>query len=281
MSIQHVISASELLYRDITLELSDQSVKKYDGEDKTLAELDEWRVEQLPKIIADRLEREGTPWLTKNELVLLMDWKLAKGKFRATLPKLIRSNDEEMIIDTTKKGFGTLFEYFDTLDNSPDWSCNDTRMKYVQCIKLVYKQFCELRGVGPATASLIASLATIVKPSYAPPFFSDESFEYYVIEAQRPGTKIKYTIKEYCEELLPVYFDIMAHHKVDMSTLERGGWGLTMYEKNRFTSLTNVKVSFDLHEGQLARFTTSDKKHILEDELKLVGQRASSKRQRT
>ena len=49
------------------------------------------------------------------------------------------------------------------------------------------------------------------------------------MESFRPGEKIKYNMKEYIEELLPVYLEIISQYPdVTMNTLERGGWALKL-----------------------------------------------------
>jgi hypothetical protein len=107
------------------------------------------------------------------------------GTFRPSLPKLVASNSEEDVISTTKTAF-----------NTPD----TTPRKIVD-------QLAKLRGIGPATAALLASC---FDPEHVP-FFSDEMFRWLHWDGKNAdGTsngikqagkgwsrQIGYTMKEY------------------------------------------------------------------------------------
>lgn len=107
------------------------------------------------------------------------------GTFRPSLPKLVASNSEEDVISTTKTAF-----------NTPE----TTPRKMVD-------QLAKLRGIGPATAALLASC---FDPEHMP-FFSDEMFRWLHWNGQNAdGTsngikqtgqgwsrQIGYTMKEY------------------------------------------------------------------------------------
>jgi hypothetical protein len=116
------------------------------------------------------------PYLTKPELVTLMDWKLTHGTFRPSLRGLIAQNAPEAVERTTREGLALW----------PD-------------VKASVKKLSELRGVGPATASLILSVG---EPDEAP-FFSDEVFCWATAEEDMGGVdwrrKIKYSVAEYLE----------------------------------------------------------------------------------
>ncbi|KAK6199269.1 uncharacterized protein RJT21DRAFT_45536 [Scheffersomyces amazonensis] len=229
--------AANELYEPIIQELSSQSTKKYDKDKLTFEELTQWRHEKLPTILNQRFKDNDHTWLTKDELILLMDWKLAAGKFRPTLPKLIKSNEENDVIDITKSGFDILLQFTKPIGTK----------EYQSTVKDSIKKISQLRGVGPATASLMLSLLYKINKTIAPPFFSDESFIYYVIQPIRPQTPIKYNIKEYIEELLPVYFKILkVRNDLDMQLLERGAWSIQQMILNQIDKLINVKVPFEI-----------------------------------
>ncbi|ODV78710.1 uncharacterized protein CANTADRAFT_26692 [Suhomyces tanzawaensis NRRL Y-17324] len=255
MTVDHILKAYSSLYPAINKELSDQSSKKYDNDKLTLLQLEEWRNDELPQIIASRHQQHNKVWITKDELVLLMDWKLAKGKFRPTLPKLIKSNGEDEVLKYSEDGFQILLSY---IEQHPDFSWKladkDTIQDYILAIKKAFKSVCMLKGVGPATASLILSLLTKINARLSPPFFSDESFLYFVVDAQRPGSKIKYNVKEYTDEFLPVYFSILKEYDTDMHTLEKGAWALKSFEINRIDKLINIKLDSDYKEEDLNSF---------------------------
>lgn len=263
--IGRILHASTNLYSDITNELSAQSSKVYGDDGLSLAQLDDWRTQKLPEVVAQRLansDRNKT-WLTKDELVLLVDWKLAKGKFRPTLPKLIKANTEEQVVDATRRGFSILC-------GGPEskidvcWTNIEDQEMYITKIKNAFKEFTKLRGVGPATASLIASLVTKVNANPAPPFFSDESFIYFV-PLQKDGSKIKYTIKEYTTDLLPAYFEILANNSlISMTDLERGGWALQMFKQHGMGALANVEQKWNtIQTGPTPRENQSKRKSLV------------------
>lgn len=250
-NINYLLEASKSLYDDITQELSDQSSKKYNHGEWTLAQLDDYRCQGLPKTLSKRYAENKQAWLTKEELVLIMDWKLAKGKFRPTLPKLINSNTKEAVEDITKHGFQIWLDFTNGKHiNKEYWTNTSNHKSYIDTVKKVFKKLCELRGVGPATASLILNLLR-VNEALTAPFFSDESFLYYVIPN---GEKIKYNLKEYTDELLPIYFKFLKlDSTINMNTLERGGWALKMYDLYRITKLANIKLTFEVEECNISQ----------------------------
>lgn len=67
-------------------------------------------------------------FLSLEELMLVMDWKLQRGKFRPQLKSLIESNSPDLVVSVTKNAL------------SKEWPEN-------------LKILTELRGVGPATAT--------------------------------------------------------------------------------------------------------------------------------
>lgn len=247
--------AAEEIYAVITAELSEQVTKKYNEGQWTLLELDEWRNGELPELIQKR-GKEKDYHITKDELVLIMDWKLAKGKFRPTLPKLIKSNLQEDVVSVTKAGF-TMFMDFAQLTKGK-W--NDIALRdYQVAVKASLKKLCELKGVGPATGSLLLSLLS-KSTHFAAPFFSDEAFIYYIQQPLRPGSPIKYNVKEYVDEFVGVLFNIVSDRpSTSMDKLEKGAWALKMYDTYRITKLASCKLPFDVEDSLLEKFPDTQK----------------------
>jgi hypothetical protein len=122
---------------------------------------DEWYREELPAAIATRRR----PHVTHSELVRATEWKMARGVWRARNLILVRGNDPQLVIETSTEALGEI----------PDPSAPIATLA-------------ELAGVGPATASAIASAAS---PEVYP--FFDE-----LVGAQVPGLgKLGFTMAYY------------------------------------------------------------------------------------
>lgn len=245
-----ILKAAHDLYPLVTSELSKQSSKKYNGDQWTLGELDMWRNEDLPKLIKTRGKTQDYH-ITKEELVLAMDWKLAKGKFRPTLPKLIKSNLDDDVVSVTKAGFTIFMEFVDQKGNK--WA-NIELQDYQAAVKASLKKLCELKGVGPATGSLILSFLA-KSTALAPPFFSDEAFVYFIQEPLRPDSPIKYNVKGYVDEFVGTLFNIVsATPSITMDEVEKGGWALKMFDTYHITKLASCKLPFEVDGDILAKF---------------------------
>ncbi|EEH07152.1 conserved hypothetical protein [Histoplasma capsulatum G186AR] len=160
------------------------------------------------------------PFLEKDEIVNLMDWKLKHGSHRPALMGMIRSNPESLVRSTTRMAFSQLRS---VLSNTGGENFPAAPLETLTG---------PLRGVGPATASLFLSSAPCQTSSddpssmdiNAPPFFSDELFNWLCLDkyahdfpnssnsgrdggGPRPKgkspamteAKIKYNMKEYRE----------------------------------------------------------------------------------
>ncbi|KAG9997035.1 hypothetical protein KCU78_g17148, partial [Aureobasidium melanogenum] len=142
-----------------------------------LDELEEQRLVIIPKSLSERTEDAH---LKKLEVQKLVDWKLGHGTFRPSLRKLVESNADEAVEQCTR-------EAFETYDKDNE-----------QWDKVVGMMAKELRGVGPATASLLLNTYDGEKV----PFFSDELYR-WVMFSEGKGNgwdrKIKYSAKEYQE----------------------------------------------------------------------------------
>jgi hypothetical protein len=115
-----------------------------------LPELDSWYRNELPASITARTP----PHVTWDELVKLAQWKMARGVWRARNLALLRNNDPETVIATSR----------DALAKAPHPTAPIAGLS-------------QLHGVGPATASAVAAAAL---PAVYP--FFDE-----LAAAQIPG----------------------------------------------------------------------------------------------
>ena len=106
---------------------------------------DNWKENELPKLIKEQKH------LTLKQLERLMIWKLRRGVFRPTLMGLIRRNDNKSVIEVTTAGFKA------------------AELNIGEGLDIL----CKLKGVGPATASVILS---VYLPSEVP-FMSDEAMD--------------------------------------------------------------------------------------------------------
>jgi len=112
-----------------------------------------------PEKKAKKSKKVEGAFLEKDELIRLMDWKLKYGFVRPTLMGMVRSNQGNLVRTTTSSAYSSLA----SLDNSFPRTSLETLIK-------------SLRGVGPATASLILSLIPSDGRDNQVPFYSDELF---------------------------------------------------------------------------------------------------------
>lgn len=102
-----------------------------------------------------------------------------------------------------------------------------TKDRYLDHVKQSLKIITKLRGVGPATGSLVLSLLVSVT-ELAPPFLSDESARYML---RRDGVadtyKLKYTVPEYLR-YLAVHWDLCSGSRDNykFNQLEHGSWAI-------------------------------------------------------
>lgn len=193
-----------------------------------LAELDTWKLNFSNELKQRHENSPNVNYISKEELLQLVSWKLKKGKFRPTLKKLVMQNSEEDIQTTINETF-TLF-----LASSPKVK---NKSSYVELVKKSITMLVKLRGIGPATASLILSLLNKITNT-APPFFSDEA----AILVLKADQKLKYSLKEYTE-FLEWFYDVNQKFEFNNEDLEHGVWCIEMGKVLRGESYLGVKES--------------------------------------
>uniref|UniRef100_A0A8C5SXD8 Uncharacterized protein n=1 Tax=Laticauda laticaudata TaxID=8630 RepID=A0A8C5SXD8_LATLA len=146
---------------EAVLDIYQDVIEAMGSKKKKLIALDQWYQEELPKILTGREEK----YLTKEELLKLMEWKLTRGKFRPRLQQLVAANPSKMVEEHTRKAFHQL----------PD-------------VEASVKELNELKGIGPATASAILAAGA---PEIAA-FMADEVME--ILPGLGP---LQYTLKYY------------------------------------------------------------------------------------
>ncbi|KAI2622514.1 DUF1479-domain-containing protein [Hypoxylon sp. NC1633] len=158
---------------------------------KTLLELDQFRYRDAVSLLQSE---EAKRTMTLDDVKVLVDWKLRHGKFRPTLMKLVSSNDEALVESTIQEAMDKY------------WSDPNT----AQALESITK----LRGIGPATASLLLS----VHDPRRVIFFSDEAFYWLCCGGQK--SPIKYNAKEY-QELNARAHTLVERLGVDATDIEK------------------------------------------------------------
>ncbi|USW58865.1 Putative DNA glycosylase [Septoria linicola] len=180
------------------------------------------RYTQIPQTIAARKVKDEAQ-LGKTEVVVLVDWKLAHGTFRPKLKQLVQSNPPDVVEKTTAAAFASF-------DGSPE------------NVKSSLAELSTLKGIGPATASLLLSVAF---PDQVP-FFSDELFRWaFWEEGKGKGwdRSIKYTPKEYLELYSKVQ-EVRNKHGWPAANIEKTAFvlGVRCTEKGRSARASEVTV---------------------------------------
>ncbi|CAI7598584.1 unnamed protein product [Penicillium viridicatum] len=154
-------------------ELDPSEEKNILEETDKFLQLDRWRYEALPKIIAERANVGGQKGsapegahLLKEELVDIMEWKTKHGVSRPMLMGMVKSNQDATITKSTSTAFAAL------PDADPVVAPSDAFPK-----ASLDALTAPIRGVGPATASLILSIATVFGDAKKQvPFYSDDVY---------------------------------------------------------------------------------------------------------
>ncbi|KAK0200864.1 hypothetical protein DFS33DRAFT_1355554 [Desarmillaria ectypa] len=180
------------------------------------------QLRSLPRLADSQALSRSPPSITLPELQTIMDYKLAFGQNRPMLRAMIRKNADAQIKDCSQRAL----------------ALPELQLGGWDCVKESMNILCELKGVGPATASLILSL---VYPEHIP-FFSDEA----TVDVLSPagGRKgIKYTMKTY-KELFDTLGDIAdsvnsnkeqdtaSEDTVGRGAVERAIWNAVRLQEN-------------------------------------------------
>jgi len=118
--------------------------------DPKLQELDAWFWGSL----GDAIRARDPNRLTAPELVRVVEWKLARGKFRPNLVKFARAHTEA----TAGKATSEALKRFGSSSNGDD------RNKNKNWLEACLAPLCDLKGIGPATASAVLAAATPLIP---------------------------------------------------------------------------------------------------------------------
>ncbi|KAI0911108.1 hypothetical protein F4823DRAFT_327965 [Ustulina deusta] len=159
---------NELLSRYNSLIKSISSEKPLKSGQSSLLELDEYRYKVAVEAFQSKQPKRQ---MGHDDVKTLVDWKLRHGKFRPTLMKLVSSNDGEVVRKTIQEAMA---QYW--LDGN---------------IAKAMDAIAKLKGIGPATASLLLSIHDPERVI----FFSDEAFWWLCCGGQK--LPIKYNAKEY------------------------------------------------------------------------------------
>jgi hypothetical protein len=128
-----------------------------------LPELDRWYREDLPRLVASR----QPPTIDMEELSQVVRWKMRRGEWRARNLALVRGNSPEAVI-----------------------SCSRTAFDPETPSRRALAAFCELNGVGPATASAV--LASVRPSEFA---FLDDLVGRTIPSAGEPAFTVAYFVK--------------------------------------------------------------------------------------
>ncbi|KAE8222973.1 hypothetical protein CF319_g3931 [Tilletia indica] len=163
--------------------------------------LDRWYRTTLRNTLKKR-RAEKAPYMSKDEMVKLMKWKLARGKWRPRLQQYIEEHAEEEIVEATRDMFTALDQDEANSSGSKEPIARDTLRKLTQ-----------LRGIGPATASAVLA-------AYEPerfPFLSDEA----AVGVGKLGDKADYT-EAFLERFIArMHERVAAEGWADVDELER------------------------------------------------------------
>ncbi|KAF9118599.1 hypothetical protein BGW39_001020 [Mortierella sp. 14UC] len=116
--------------------------------DQSIIALDSWYQTEFPALLASR----SPQYITHDEIVKLVAWKLKRGKYRPALAKMVAEHADTVVRRTSQEAF--------KLVHQGDLKAGITKMS-------------ELKGVGPATASAILCAGAPDKV----PFMADESVD--------------------------------------------------------------------------------------------------------
>ncbi|EKV12636.1 hypothetical protein PDIG_42370 [Penicillium digitatum PHI26] len=158
---------------DTKAEFDPSDEKQILEETDKFLQLDRWRYEVLPKIIAERANGVGQKavapkgvHLLKEELVDIVEWKTKHGVSRPMLMGMVKTNQVATITKSTSTAFAALPDVDPVV--APNHAFPRASLDSLTA---------PIRGVGPATASLILSIATVFGDAKKQvPFYSDDVY---------------------------------------------------------------------------------------------------------
>ncbi|KAM0791705.1 hypothetical protein ACM66B_003977 [Microbotryomycetes sp. NB124-2] len=176
-----------------------------------LNELDQWYNTTLKNTIEGRAE------LGSHDLIELMKWKLARGKWRPRLEQLVASNSDSLIRSTTSKAISLV-------SHSSSSSADKSSQPSISNTSEAIKELSKLKGVGPATASAVLAL---VQPTWLP-FMSDELMNALFGK----DVKLEYTVKAYEKLVKDVQTKFKSGEGWTANELEKACWARDVLERN-------------------------------------------------
>ncbi|KAF4976963.1 hypothetical protein FZEAL_6433 [Fusarium zealandicum] len=182
------------------------------GGQLVLKELDEYRYYDALETFGSG---KGARPMKLEDIKKLVEWKLRYGQFRPSLMKLVSSNDPDTAEDVVKQALEAYRKDGD--------------------IQAAVKVLAKLKGIGPATASL---LLAVHDPSRVI-FFSDEAFWWFCCSGNQDP--IKYNAKEY-QALCAKVDELRGRIDVSASDMEKVAYML-------MTPLEGKKLLEDLKRG--------------------------------
>ncbi|KAF2642372.1 hypothetical protein P280DRAFT_488714 [Massarina eburnea CBS 473.64] len=230
--------------------------------------LDHERYDALPARVAKRKEDDGDVFLSKEEVVGLVEWKLKHGTFRPKLLQMVTSNPATLIESTTRQAFAIL--------SSPSSTSTTPSTNALTALKTLTTA---LKGIGPATASLILSIASPARV----PFFSDELWRWVMWdEASQHGWRrpITYSAKVYGELFARVSRIVEdAGGEVQAVELEKVAWvlGRKGVDVDGGVEVEDVEETESGEVEKIAKVLKGTKRKVVETNGLAEGPRRSSR----
>ncbi|KAI1267508.1 DUF1479-domain-containing protein [Xylariaceae sp. FL1019] len=175
-------------------------------EQRSLVQLDAFRYGEAVDAFGSAKPKRQ---MTHEDVKTLVEWKLRHGKFRPTLMKLVSSNESNTVEKTIHQ---VMTKY---------WSNQD--------IPQAVDGISKLKGIGPATASLLLSVHDPDRVI----FFSDEAFWWLCSNGQK--SPIKYNAKEY-QQLIAAANEIIKRLGVGATDVEKVAYVLLRGDLGRSQS---------------------------------------------
>ncbi|KAL5606416.1 hypothetical protein BROUX41_002833 [Berkeleyomyces rouxiae] len=189
---------------------------------KSLEELDLFRYIEAPKNFG--LGNATRSAMDREAIKLLVEWKLRHGKFRPTLMSLVSNNPADLVANTIRQAIDTY-----------------TESGAAPALEILKR----LKGIGPATASLLLSVHDVDKV----PFFSDEAYHWLCCNGRKES--IQYKAQEY-DELAQEAVALMQRLDVGALDIERVAYVLMKENAESSTTKALAKKTTALKNGRKA-----------------------------